>query len=369
MNKKIKIIKNPLNNIKPDGNKTNDVKNIKPIQTQRVLESEVDKGFSKFYKDVLKGSNKTLDKPEKIKAGKKSKKKVLDNNNTDDLKKTEALKIKEINKFIKNYKEIIEKTSFSSFEEKLTSYFNLNINEKINKRIKKIFFKTSDDYIYNNINFPYADKSLQEGIDHFMKTFETKDFSIKKINETQKYVINELYTPKYKKLIRQNLKTLINNLKNKNKESNDIKLNQKLEKIRGEVIDEDVYEKITFTYDEEPFNQGIQHFFDIYKTDDYSLKNINNIEKKLIQQFNTKKYKKLIKIEFQSLKNMIKKENLKEANMNKGAKYSSSQMNELKKTYKGDYGDSNIGANEFISNLTGKTNLDDDKIKKKKTKF
>ena len=66
---------------------------------------------------------------------------------------------------------------------------------------------------------------------------------------------------------------------------------------------------------------------------------------------------------------MIKKENLKEANMNKGAKYSSSQMNELKKTYKGDYGDSNIGANEFISNLTGKTNLDDDKIKKKKTKF
>ena len=49
-------------------------------------------------------------------------------------------------------------------------------------------------------------------------------------------------------------------------------------------IDDKYFNTIYFDYEEKPFNEGIDHFFNIFKTSDDSIKNVNNIQKKLTKR-------------------------------------------------------------------------------------
>ena len=140
---------------------------------------------------------------------------------------------------------------------------------------------------------------------------------------------------------------------------------KKYEKKNDEENDDKLYLSYTLDYDEVPYNVGIEHFEKKFKTDDISLKNINELQKNLKKRFKTPLYKRLIDIDFDGLKYMIKNENYKDKQLKKTTTYSSNQMKELKNAYYGDYRDNKVGFNEFIMDKTGKTNLDDDKVKKK----
>jgi hypothetical protein len=152
--------------------------------------------------------------------------------------------------------------------------------------------------------------------------------------------------------------------------NNDHKINEKLIKIMNDTYDDNFYNKIYFDYDEKDFLDGIEHFMTTFKTDDYSFKNVNLILNNLVKQFKTPKYKKIIRDDFKSLKDKIKIDNEREDFNKKDKNLKKKQFKELVNDFKnGDNADDNVGVNEMIMNHTGITNLKDDKIKKKKTKF
>ena len=230
-----------------------------------------------------------------------------------------------------------------------------NINKQLKMETKQMKKKERDDK---------KKKKIKERDDKKKKKIKERDDKKKKRDDKKKV---KLFLKKYEDVFdNSNYTEFKGKLNEIIRINNDSKINEKLFKIYHKKNDENLYNEIHFDYDEKPFNEIAEHLSDKFKTDNFSIINVNKILKEYIDKFRTPYYKKMIRYEFKELKAKIKMENLKEKNLIKGVNFKYKQTKELKKEIKGDYNDDKVGANEMTMHYTGLTNLPDDKIKNKK---
>jgi len=237
----------------------------------------------------------------------------------------------------KNYIKEFEQIKFKNYEIKCIDFLEKikksKLDEKSKSKLEKIIRIMRNYPLHNIVNSLY-----------------------KKQNYITEY--NNIGFKEFKEMCITYLKI---NLKI-NKDNN---LKKKIEKMYKYTVDNDNYHEIHFAYEDEPIQDIIYHLYEKFKIEDYSIKNINKVQKNLMNKFKLPMFRKFIRDDFKVLKDRIKLNNYSTYFYKKSIENKRNNMKELKKDILLDNNEGGVGINEQLMQ-NPLNNLDDDRKRKKK---
>jgi hypothetical protein len=321
---------------------------------------------------VEKNKGKRINKEKTNKEAKEVKEKAKKTNKeAKEAKDKEKKKAKKTNKEAKEAK---EKAKKAKEEEKKNKKDAKDLKNEINSFHKK------KNYIkeYKKIGPANYEQKCRD----FLKKIEDSKLDIKSKSNLEKKIritqinplhneVNSLYKKENYKIVERKIKfeefqkKCIELLKINLKINKDMNLERKIQKMYNYAIDNKNYDNIVFGYEDEPIQDIIHHLYVKFKIKDYSIKNINKVQEKLMNQFQLPIFRKYIRDDFKELKKRIKLDKYSTFFNKKSIENKRNNMKELKKDILLDNNEGGVGINEQLMQ-NPLNNLDDDRKRKKK---